>query len=145
MIRKICISILLCFFSLSTFAATDIVSRYLAPVHTGAPMCDTHASYSYQSTFCATFPPAAICNCQLHTTDPNYCSSMTNIYKAMIKTYGSLAGACKMQNVTTPDECVADWNCYWDGGKPTNLPPSDTRLCDGNGIACTTDPRPPGV
>jgi hypothetical protein len=132
-IKELCMTrnifiFLLFFFCLPAFSVTP------------GPLCNQHASIASAPDFCVTFPPAAECNCNNMTHNPDFCKSMTNIYKMMISTYGSLDGACKMQNITDPAECVADWNCYWDGGVSSK----DHKPCDANGIRCTTDPRPPG-
>ena len=137
MIRKLVLSIL-CFFSMSVFAASDVVSQYLSFSPVNMPMCDTHAATSSAPNFCATFPPAAECNCNNHLHNPTYCSVMTNVYCSMLGTYGSLEGACKNQNITDYNECVADWNCYWDGKNSSK----DGKPCNATGIQCTTVPRP---
>jgi hypothetical protein len=138
MIRKVLLFTLF-FFNISTFASTDVVSQYL-PSHQKTA-CDPHAAISSASNFCATFPPAATCNCENHGMTPAFCSDMTNIYTAMMQTYHhNLADACnnpKAQTVSSTQECIDDWNCYWSGGIST------TGKCNATGLACTTNPRPP--
>lgn len=135
MIRKVFISTLF-FFSISVFAASDVISQFLSS--SPPPWCNPKASTSSAPDFCVTFPPAAICNCENHGMPPSFCSNMTNIYCSMLKTYGTLENACKNQNVTDYAECVADWNCYWLGGKSSK----DGKSCNATGVRCTTDPQP---
>jgi hypothetical protein len=140
MIREILISSL-CFFSTAVFADTSIMSQYLPAIsQVQAPLCTATASVSSAPDFCKTFVPAAECNCTNHKQPPSVCSSMTQIYLRMVGTYGSLPGACANQNITDQAECIADWNCYWDGGTSSK----DHKPCNATGIRCTTDPRPPG-
>jgi len=131
MIRKMLLFILF-FSSISAFATTDVVSQYLP--HPQVPACDPHASISSSPDFCATFPPAATCNCINHKMTPAFCASMSNIYDVMMQTYhNNLADACnnpKAQTITSTQECIDDWNCYWHGGT------SSTGLCNGTGAAC---------
>jgi hypothetical protein len=134
-IRKVFIFIL-CFFNVSAFAAPDVVSQYLSSSPT--PWCNPNAAMSSAPNFCATFPPAATCNCENHGMTPGFCSVMTNIYCSMLKTYDTLENACNHQNVTNPAECVADWNCYWLGGKSSK----DGKSCNSTGVRCTSDPQP---
>src|SRR6185437_4133481 len=139
MIRKAMLFMIFSF-SISTFASTDIVSQYLSKaqdVCSNVNTCNPHAAISSAPNFCATFPPAATCNCCQHKQPASVCESMSQIYSRMIGTYGSLEGACKNQNVTDAAECVADWNCYWDGG----ISSKDGKPCNATGIRCTTDPR----
>jgi hypothetical protein len=131
-------------FSLSTFASTDVISQYLPASQdlckSIVSTCSPKADKSSDPTFCATFTPAAQCNCCQHKQPSSVCESMSNIYKMMVGTYGSLKGACQNQNLTDVDECIADWNCYWDGG----ISSKDNKPCNATGVRCTTDPRPPG-
>jgi hypothetical protein len=135
------------FLSFSAFASTDIVSQYLSSTQNSTQnvcsdvnTCNVHASVASAPDFCKTFPPAATCNCCKHLQPSSVCESMSKIYSEMVGTYGSLKGACQNQNVTDAAECVADWNCYWDGGNSSK----DGKPCNATGVRCTNDPRPPG-
>jgi hypothetical protein len=140
-IGKIFIGIL-CLFSVTVFAGSDVISKFLPSPQSSAPMCDIHAATSTQPNFCATFPPAATCNCENHVPNPPYCEQMNNVYCSMLLTYGSLEKACQNQNVTSYNECVADWNCYWDGGKSSFPPSPNSTLCNATGVKCTSAIRP---
>jgi hypothetical protein len=144
MIRKILL-LMLCFFSMSAFAETDVISQYTT---TTSATCE--ASTSTKDTFCATFAPAAICYCNSQPgTTPYYCSGngtgqLNNIWSGMMTRYHNLATACASQHSTTPEECIAEWKCYWNGGNSSNPPDQDHTLCNADGRACTTQkPQPP--
>lgn len=124
----------------STVFADDVISKYVSSSNVKA--CNPYASISSAPDFCQTFPPAAACNCTNHGMTPAVCdpNDLTNLYKMMMQTYHhNLADACnnpRAQQLTSTQECIDDWNCYWDGGTST------TGKCNATGIACTTKPRP---
>jgi hypothetical protein len=105
-------AILMCFFSISTFACPNAVS-------TDNPL------------FCASFKTAAICYCTASGVPSGMCQDMKKLYARLISFFGSLQKACEYQKYTSTQDCIDNWNCYRLGGID-----SRKRKCSSTELAC---------
>jgi hypothetical protein len=112
MIRRI-FAVLLCFFSLSAFAAC------------------TNAVPTDNPAFCASFKTTAICYCTASGLPPMMCQDMNMLYARLVSVFGSLQKACEYQRYTSPQDCMDNWNCYRLGGVD-----SRGRICSSTRLAC---------
>lgn len=84
--------------------------------------------------FCSSFTSVAYCHCMQNIHSSIVCSNMTVLYNAMLQEYHSLESACAVaakKHEASQQECIDDWNCYWNGGRD-----STGGLCSGNGQRC---------
>jgi hypothetical protein len=98
MIRRI-FAVLLCFFSVSTFAFA----------------CNK-ALPTDNPNFCSSFKTAAICYCTSSGLPPMMCQDMKMLYARLISVFGSLQKTCEYQKHTSTQDCMDNWNCYRLGG-----------------------------
>lgn len=112
MIRKF-FSVLMCFFSISAFAAC------------------TNAVPTDNPAFCPSFKTAAICYCTASGLPAGMCQDMKILYARLISVFGSVQKACEYQKYTTTQDCMDNWNCYRLGGVD-----SRGRICSSTGKSC---------
>lgn len=113
------LSLFLCAFSLSSFAATN---------YSNCPQ----AAPTNDPSFCASFKSVASCHCVESGLPSGMCQNMNTIYNLMIARFGSIQKSCEYQRDTSTQTCIDDWNCYRSGGKD-----SQGRLCSGTGKVCS--------
>lgn len=112
MIQRI-FAVLMCFFSLSAFAACS------------------NAVPTDNPAFCASFKAAATCYCTESGLPPMMCQDMNMLYGRLIAVFGSLQRACEYQKYSSTQDCIDSWSCYRFGGVD-----SRGRLCSSTQQAC---------
>lgn len=103
--------------SVNAYSLPEFVVNMIAPKSfANCPYADPDTS----STFCASFKSVAECHCSA-SLPKSFCQDVSAIYHRMITVFGSQLKGCQYQ-VNKPggvsvQDCMDDWNCYWNGGK----------------------------
>lgn len=127
MIRGI-IAVLVCFFSMTTFASVNEMPFGLT--NTAQFACGK-AVPTNDPKFCSSFKTVAICYCTAQGLPPMMCQDMNMLYARLVSVFGSLQKACEYQKETTTQDCMDNWKCYRSGGVD-----SQGRSCSSTQKAC---------
>lgn len=81
--------------------------------------------------FCSSFKSVATCYCTTAGLPKPLCTDMKMLYTRIVSIYGSLEKGCANQRNTTPQNCIANWNCY-------RLGKAQQTTSDGKTVECLT-------
>ena len=115
-----------------TFLSSTILGLLSALALTSTSYACDHAAPVTSAAFCSTFKDTAACVCVNNGLSAKRCQDINFIYRLSVDLYGNLDRVCNLgQNMTSPQECIDNWNCYLHGGYT-----SDGQPCSGTGRAC---------